>query len=263
MDDATTERRAKVKKEASLTMRMTRETRQKLEASADTEGRSVSEMAERWLEASAALSGTPGLADTVRVMADFARELQRRGVGDPTQDSAAREALRHGWSIIATAALPFTPRSAEEKRLAEQRQAVVDAAGAVIEATKAQHQETPEDPLVTAMLEPRSVNIFASTDPYATLPLASLMALVVKAGDRPNHELSLELREGISAALEATYKRVEESGAELVPAALAAALEAFQAALIEYTRAEGAVWKMRAEARQKATELLLDLPRGG
>ena len=108
-------RPAKPKKDSTLTMRLTRETRQALEERAAQEGRSVSELAERWLDqariAQASvdeLLGGAGVADAVKAMVAFAKRVQTE-VGSPNEDYIAREALKEGWRHLLEVSLPFTP----------------------------------------------------------------------------------------------------------------------------------------------------------
>lgn len=109
----------KPRKAASLTMRMTQETRDALERTATKEGRSVSETAERWLDLAANGAaglekrlGGGGVSEALLAMADFAAEV-RGQVGDPETQLVARDALLAGWTKMITAALPFTPDTAE------------------------------------------------------------------------------------------------------------------------------------------------------
>lgn len=109
----------KAKKEASLGMRLTRETKDALDLLAAREGRSVSQVAERLLERAIAGQaemdvrlGTGGVAQALLAMADFANDV-RREIGDPEKQLEARDALMAGWSRMIANALPFTPDTAE------------------------------------------------------------------------------------------------------------------------------------------------------
>jgi len=104
-------KREKPKKAASLTMRLTQRTRTALENAASAEGRSISEMAERWLDMAAqgkadveARSGGGAMGEAMLTMAAFANALtddvaavhpELAGV-DPTNDLGVRAALVSG-----------------------------------------------------------------------------------------------------------------------------------------------------------------------
>lgn len=107
----------RARKEASLTVRVTRETKESMEAEAARQGRSLSQVAERWLDAArdgrADLQGRlggGGIAEALLALADYA-DLVKANIGDPQKDMAARDGLLEGWSEIIARALPFTPAS--------------------------------------------------------------------------------------------------------------------------------------------------------
>lgn len=111
--------RQKTRRAAALSMRVTQDTRDALEALAGREGRSVSQVAERLLdqamEGKAALAdrlGGGGVAATLLALADFAAEVAAE-VGDPEKDLTARDALLAGWRVMIGEALPFTPDTPE------------------------------------------------------------------------------------------------------------------------------------------------------
>jgi hypothetical protein len=112
------ERRApKAGKGHTLNARITAETRSALEAEASRSGRSLSQVAEVWLEQARFLSELSksggGVAEALASMARYAA-LVRDEFGDPEESLAAREALRIGWRRIARKALPFTVDRSEE-----------------------------------------------------------------------------------------------------------------------------------------------------
>lgn len=107
------------RKDASLTMRITRETREALDARALEMGLSVSRVAELWLtDAASGQSsindrlGTGGVAEALLAMADFAAVVAGE-MGDPSKTLTARDALLAGWESLIARALPFTPDTPE------------------------------------------------------------------------------------------------------------------------------------------------------
>ena len=112
----------KPKKSATLTMRLTQQTRDALEAAAAAEGRSISEMAERWLDLAANgeadLQGRLGggaLAETMVTAATFARRLSVEiAKAEPelaqvnfTEDIGLRAALVGGLGRLFALAYPI------------------------------------------------------------------------------------------------------------------------------------------------------------
>jgi hypothetical protein len=115
--------RVKPKKDSTLTMRLTRETRQALEDKARADGRSVSEVAERWLDEAqrgyasySARLGGANISEAIEAMLTFA-EAVRQEIGDPRTFLPARDALMTGWRYLIDRSLPFTPDTAEGRQL--------------------------------------------------------------------------------------------------------------------------------------------------
>jgi hypothetical protein len=101
---------------------MTRETRATLEAAADREGRSVSEVAEMWLTQAArgqaeyrAKIGGSQIGEAIEALLDYARNVEDH-VGDPRTFLPARDALIAGWRTLLDKALPYTPDTPEGER---------------------------------------------------------------------------------------------------------------------------------------------------
>ena len=90
-------------KGAALNARITLATRKALLEEADRSGRSMSEVAEAWLDAAReGYAGTQGLAcaTDLRRMIAFARLVETR-IGDPITNRTAAAALRSGMEILA------------------------------------------------------------------------------------------------------------------------------------------------------------------
>lgn len=105
--------------------RITAETRAALDAEASRTGRSLSQVAELWLEQARFLSELSrsgrGVTEGLASMARFAALVQDE-LGDPETSVVAREALRAGWRSISKRAVPYTiDRTDEgsERRAAE------------------------------------------------------------------------------------------------------------------------------------------------
>jgi hypothetical protein len=121
------ERRAKPKKAAALNMRITADTRSALEHEADSTGRPISEVAERWLDEAregrsslSALLGGRQVADVLSAMIRTARQVEDE-IGDPREDMFARDALVSGWQAVIKTALPYVPPSTYEIALLDLR----------------------------------------------------------------------------------------------------------------------------------------------
>lgn len=100
-------------KGATMATRITAETRAALEAEAERTGRSLSQVAEMWLEEARQgratveqMLGGLQVADAVRAMIALANRIQTN-FGDPTQHLPAREALVAGWAALVPMAVPF------------------------------------------------------------------------------------------------------------------------------------------------------------
>jgi hypothetical protein len=137
----------RAKKAASLTMRITQGTRDALEAAAKEEGRSVSEVAERWIieaqrgrAAYRELIGGTGVSEAIDALLAVAREIETE-VGDPRTSLLARDALRAGWNHIFDRALPFTPDSPEGRKLRARRMEIAEACEKSLGAMQAAPQE--------------------------------------------------------------------------------------------------------------------------
>ncbi len=125
MDDTETpQRRKKPRKDAVLATRITRATREALERESDATGRSMSEVAERWLDDAAnaratfdGLLGGASAAGAIRQLAEFARRVER-SIGDPTQNETARVALIVGWNHLLPVVLPVAEQGDELTDLA-------------------------------------------------------------------------------------------------------------------------------------------------
>lgn len=120
--DTPSPRRPKPKKESSLTMRMTRETRDKLEAAARAEVRSVSEIAERWIDQAAdgharfeELLGGVQVADAIRAMIQLARDVEAHFGVRVYESHLARAATFSGWKEIMRRSVGLIPLDADEK----------------------------------------------------------------------------------------------------------------------------------------------------
>ncbi|MGI9169207.1 MAG: hypothetical protein ACR2FH_03405, partial [Caulobacteraceae bacterium] len=98
-------------KGANFATRITAKMRAALDDEAEATGRSVSQVAEMWLEECQktrdGLAGLPG-ADTIRAMIDFSKIVQRE-IGDPRRSLLAKDALIEGWGALVKSALPKTP----------------------------------------------------------------------------------------------------------------------------------------------------------
>lgn len=114
------------RKDATLGLRITQETKQALAAKAAEIGRPMSFVAEQWLDAASKGQvdmwdrlGKGGVAEALLAMAAFAVDV-RGEIGDPERKLEARDALLAGWSHLISSALPFTPDSTEgvEARMA-------------------------------------------------------------------------------------------------------------------------------------------------
>lgn len=110
------------RKTAALTIRMTQDTRDLLEAASRQEHRSVSEMAEIWLTAASRGEasyreriGGAHIAETVEAMLQFKRQIEAE-VGNPSAYLPARDALLAGWKLLVDRALPYTPDTPEGER---------------------------------------------------------------------------------------------------------------------------------------------------
>ncbi len=191
-------KRMRPKKSAPLTTRITRQTRAALEAEAQRSDRSISEVAEDWMNL--AISGRASaddelgglhVADTVRALIRVAKDLEKE-MGDPAVDAYARRALITSWAAIMQNALPFTPPSAEEEQRAEARELALSAlrilwrevsakqpgsASPNIEATSG---EAPSD-VDSAPRLPGYPHSDASH--LASLPLWRLISLAMKTDD--------------------------------------------------------------------------------
>lgn len=168
----------KPRKDASLTMRMTRDTRDRLEAAANAEGRSVSEMAERWLDLAADGAagleqrlGGGGVSEALLAMADFAAEV-RGQVGDPGTQLVARDALLAGWAKMISAALPFTPDTQEGVAARMARVEARAAARALLEALLQTAESDLHSEVATwALTPPPSRNALAPRDGRSVVQL--------------------------------------------------------------------------------------------
>lgn len=117
-------RRKKPRKDAVLATRITRATREALERESDATGRSMSEVAERWLDEAAnaratfeGMLGGVSAAGALRQLAEFARRVER-SIGDPTQSETARIALIMGWDYLLPLVLPLAEQGDELTELA-------------------------------------------------------------------------------------------------------------------------------------------------
>lgn len=111
--------RKKLKKAATLTVRLTQATRDALGAEAEAEGRSVSEVTERWLDEVRAgraglveVLGGLSVAPAIKNMITHAHAV-RDELGDPAETMRANAALKHGWESI----IGLRLRSAEEEEI--------------------------------------------------------------------------------------------------------------------------------------------------
>lgn len=122
MDSQPSSKRDKPKKAATLTMRLTQHTRDRLQAAAEAEGRSLSEMAERWLDLAAqgeadvaARLGGGAMMEAMLSLAAFTKSLTEEvgaiypemvGV-DPTMDLGLRAALVGGAARLFALVFPI------------------------------------------------------------------------------------------------------------------------------------------------------------
>jgi predicted transcriptional regulator len=107
------------RKTAAMTIRMTQETRDALDAAARRQHRSASEIAENWLLLASAGEATyqervggSQIAEGVDALLDFARLIEKE-VGNPRTFLPARDALIEGAKLIFDKFLPYTPDTPE------------------------------------------------------------------------------------------------------------------------------------------------------
>jgi hypothetical protein len=100
------------KKVATLTTRITQPTRDALNAESVATGRSLSEVAEKWLEEARtgrasleALLGGAAVAPAIKQLVAFAKFVSEE-VGDPHKDQLASEALIEGWRRLLLSSVP-------------------------------------------------------------------------------------------------------------------------------------------------------------
>jgi len=107
------------RKTAALTIRMTQDTRDILDAAAHDERRSVSEMAELWITSASRGEqsyreriGGSQVAEAIEAMLEFKKTVEAE-VGNPLTYLPARDALLAGWKLLIDKALPYTPDTPE------------------------------------------------------------------------------------------------------------------------------------------------------
>lgn len=139
-DETTTAAPKRPRKAAALTIRMTQETRDKLEAAAFEQRRSVSEVAERWLDAAAEGEatyqeriGSSSVGDAITTMLIFASRVKKQ-LGDPKMILPARDALIAGWTYMVRHALVFTPETPEGELHFNARADLSDAVSKLLDA---------------------------------------------------------------------------------------------------------------------------------
>lgn len=122
-------------KSANLATRITPETREALEREAVRSGRSLSQVAELWLElarqgkaSEEAMLGGTAVAPTIRAMIELAK-LVEQNLGDPSKDRGSRMAIVEGWRMIVERGVPFVPPGGSSTDLALKRYSVKKAFG--------------------------------------------------------------------------------------------------------------------------------------
>lgn len=110
------------RKTAALTIRMTQDTRDILDAAARRESRSASEMAEIWMTAASKGDadyrkrvGGSQVSEAIEALLQFAESVEEQ-IGNPRSYLPARDALLAGWKILIDRALPYTPDTPEGNR---------------------------------------------------------------------------------------------------------------------------------------------------
>lgn len=217
------QRREKPKKASTLTMRLTQKTRDALEAAAEAEGRSISEMAERWLDMAATGKadfdgqfGGGALAEVMISAAAFAQALpaeiaalhpELHGV-DPTDDLGVREALVGGMSRLIALSYPIRNRGNSTPDTNPARHALIQAADRLRLALIDRHYREPQDVFV---------HLVGALDPISVgdLRVGTLAALEIALEDMSEKavDIEVETREAIMAALDG-YRKAESEQIE-------------------------------------------------
>lgn len=154
-----------------LQARITEELRGALEAEAERTGRSLSQVAELWMErarlgrasANALLSDAqdadgrpgdpiPGLGAALRLFKDFAFQV-RNEIGDPSASGAANRALATGWALLALRALPKVKADDDDKKHARYVADVRALAGQIIRAAVKAGEADRGGEAIDALLE--------------------------------------------------------------------------------------------------------------
>jgi hypothetical protein len=224
-------------------MRLTQDTRQALEAAAASEGRSISEMAERWLDEARGghatvheLLGGLEVAPSIRDMILHAKRIRER-VGDPSEDFFAREALLAGWRTIVAQSLPNTPMSETEIAVEEARPVAISAIQKLYWKLQQLWASEPHTgPLLQAMSPPTNAR---SRDPLSVYKYLE-MALQEHGLDSPGVQYSLLERLPALAAEPSSFSR--EARAAIRP------IKAFQNAWMVH-------FDIRVEAARKGRSL--------
>lgn len=188
------------RKAAGLTIRMTSETRDSLGRAAAREGRSVSEIAERWLDAGSrgeesyqARIGGSQVSEAIEALLDFAGKVERE-IGNPRTFLPARDALMSGWALLIDKALPYTPDTPEGETFRMRRASFAMNCGEVMRLVGSDH--APED-LKTALLAPgpRTRNaFFPDAEAEASVSLFDLLSDVVFVRVDPLTVASVKIR---------------------------------------------------------------------
>jgi hypothetical protein len=113
---------------AILSARIAASTKALLESEAAKTGRTVSQIADLWLQQAAILNnmGQTGrsVSEAIAAMVAFSQRIEEEGLGDPGKELAARDALHAGWHRLVDISIPYTPDTEEGRRVRE-RQLVV------------------------------------------------------------------------------------------------------------------------------------------
>ena len=247
----TTQRRAKARKTAVLTMRITQLTKDALTSVAEAEGRAVSEVAERWLDAAREghlaadqLLGAPGLEQVFRQFVAFSQFVRER-IGDPATDNHARNALVVGLQYLPAFVVPLAKPSERETKLASARLVVSERAADFLAQLKDLYGRNPTHPVIADMTSvPNAYNALAYTTYTGQAPGAPARSLAEDLQTLANGSVNRSLTSSIFSRLDA------------IPDDRLRGEEQLMAALVELMRAHNAYLEQWCEHEERRVDTM-------